>query len=116
MGRIVSAGDAAGAGHANSLIIDMYFVEVSAGFGNTGENTANGLALVGSNGITMHTGDNLVGVQAGRDLVAQVAAHEIAHNLGLSHVQDHNNLMGGGRDLTDAQIARIQSSRFTAAI
>ena len=91
----------------------MYFVEIAAGFADTTENTANGLAYVNDNGITMHVGDNLPSFLGGRDVVARVVAHEIGHNLGLDHVSDTNNLMNDGSDLNVSQITTIVNSSFT---
>ena len=110
---IVNAGDTAGIGDSSSLIIDMYFVEIAAGFADTTENTANGLAYVGANGITMHVGDNLPSFLGGRDVVARVVAHEIGHNLGLDHISDTNNLMNDGSDLNASQITTVINSSFT---
>ena len=61
----------------------------------------------------MHTGDNLVGFQSGREVVARVAAHEIAHNLGLSHIEDPVNLLDDGDQLNGTQVVSILDSGFT---
>jgi Ca2+-binding RTX toxin-like protein len=117
---VVNNGDAAGKGSSNPLVIDMYFVEKSAGFNDTGEDFANGLAYVDDSGVTIHIGDNLVGFEAGRAVVARVTAHELAHNLGLDHISTNGNLMkvgtGAGTTLTQAQINVMRNSRFTVDV
>lgn len=110
------AGDNAGVGNSNSLTIDMYFVEVAAGFSRRSENVANGLAFVGFNGISIHIGDSLPTFEAGRDVVAEVTAHEIAHNLGLDHVSDPNNLMGDGKNINASQRTTMLNNRYSVNI
>ena len=117
---VTSIGETAGVAHTDPLVLNMYFVEVSAGFSDQGENVTNGLAYVSANGSTVSVGDNLVDFQAGRDVVAAVMAHEIAHNLGLFHVTSSNNLMsqsgGTSTALTSSQITTILDSEFTRPI
>ncbi len=114
--RIISNGDSRGVGHSNRNVIDLYFVERVPGFGYEGDSVANGLAFVGFAGTAIHVGDDLVNFSGGRETIAEVTAHEIGHNLGLSHVSDRNNLLatnGNGTDLTDSQINTILRSTLS---
>ncbi len=93
LNQIIAQGDSAGLGSSNPNVVDAYFIERVPGFATLSENQANGLAFQGQTGLAAHVGDNLVGFEGGRAVVARVIAHEIAHNLGLSHVGGSNNLM-----------------------
>ena len=117
--RIVSSGDRNGLGSSNRNVIDLYFVEQVPAFRDLGDGTANGLAFIGSSGIAMHVGDDLVRTSGGRATIAEVTAHEIGHNLGLSHVNISNNLLvssGSGTDLTDSQINTILGSSLSRPV
>ena len=61
----------------------------------------------------MHVGDNVLNSSRGIETVARVTAHEIAHNLGLGHVNSETNLLGQGSELNDSQISTIRNSEFT---
>lgn len=115
LAAVVTSGDLAGVGNSNPQILDIYFVEISSGFPDTSEFTANGRALIGANGITQHVGDELVNFQPGQEVIASVVAHEIGHNLGLSHLVETENLMESftsGQRLNAAQISTVLASQF----
>jgi len=110
LGAIIQQGDDAGVGSSDPLVIDAYFVELVPAFTDLGENTANGLAFVGAPGFAIQIGDNLPETPGGRNVIAEVTAHEIGHNLGLNHLEVAGNLLApggfddGGSDLNQDQI------------
>ena len=113
---ITNMGDFSGTGSRDPLVVDLYFVNRVPGFASQSANTANGLAFVGSSGVAMHVGDNLVDSTSGRRVVGRVAAHEIAHNLGLSHLNDSSNLMDDGEELNVSQINVVRDSLISQLI
>lgn len=116
LSAILSAGEESEVANSDPLVLNMYFVEVSAFFPPTSNFTANGYARVDGNGSTVHIGDSLTTFASGRDVAARVTAHELAHNLGLVHVTETENLMANGSELNASQIATILDSEYTVPI
>lgn len=101
-------------------VINTIFVDHVPAFTVLGENSAAGFASISGNRIAMFVGDNLLGFQAGLEVIAGVFAHEIGHNLGLNHTGNGlANLMSpsGSSDQLDAgQIATARSSNLLRVV
>jgi hypothetical protein len=116
---ISSANAEGGVLDPNPKVINLFMVRIVPGFSQTSDNTSNGLAFVGGNGITLWAGPNLTGFQGGREVISSVLAHEIGHNLGLNHLGALENLMesgGDGERLNAAQISTARNSSLVVAI
>jgi Matrixin/PEP-CTERM motif len=116
---IINLASSAGKLNATATVLNVFFVEVVPHFTLLPENTSAGFAKIGGNGISFTVGSDLPTFQNGRDVVAAVLAHEIGHNLGLSHTSDVNNLMYSGstpqlqQKLTASQISNALNSSFS---
>ena len=100
-------------------VLNMYFVNQTPSSGSTSDLSADGFAFIDANGLAFHTGSTLVTTPDFRELVARVAAHELAHNLGLAHTNSPPNLLDpsiAGRNLTPNQINALRDSQFVQPI
>lgn len=101
-------------------IINAFLVNSVKGFSTNSEDAAFGFSYVGASGVTLRVGSNLLTFTEGRLAVARVAAHEIAHNLGLDHISSPSNLMYDqgitSDNLTTAQRNTIRDSMFAEVV
>jgi hypothetical protein len=105
----------------NGNVINAIFVDYVPGFPVLSENSAAGLASLPGDQIIVYCGDNLLGFQDGRDVIASVFAHKIGHNLGLDHTAGgSDNLMaefnGASERLNASQISLARTSSLLRVI
>ena len=74
--------------HPDASVINMFFVNVVPGWSLKTANWVNGVGNTGANGIAIFIGSSASAEHAGHWI-----AHELGHNLGLSHTDPIDNLM-----------------------
>jgi len=119
LNTVLGGGAAAGVANTDPNVINMYFVNISAGFALLGDNSASGIALLDGNGIMQFVGAGLPGFTGGQEVAASVVSHEIGHNLGLDHSIEIENLMDSSSladRLNSTQVATALASNLSVVV
>ncbi|MEM9479521.1 MAG: PEP-CTERM sorting domain-containing protein [Verrucomicrobiota bacterium] len=93
-------------------VVNMWFVHTVPGQSHPPSSQVRGHALVDAEGVAMSINANTQSTFGvlGREAIAAVVSHELAHNLGLQHVTITNNLLEAnimGHQLNASQISTI---------
>lgn len=119
--EIISRGDEAGIGSQNPRIVDYYFINRVPG--QVRPETSGGRAFIGQSGGVQSVGDSILDSEDGRDAVAYVFAHELAHNLGLQHTDENTSLLSSryrvgstNKFISQEQIQQMLASDITRPI
>ena len=113
-------GNNAGVTVRDGMTINMFFVNIVAGFSVLSANSSAALSetpTVGGLGddTSAYVGTNLLGFGAGREIIGSVIAHEIGHNLSLPNLDVPEGLMRpGGSALADGQ--RLNGAQISDAL
>jgi len=94
--------------------VNIFFVNVAAGFELLGPSFVAGLAETPGDDISLFVGSSLVTFTAGHEAIAHVISHEIGHNLSLPHSGLTENLMRAAG--TGSFGERLSAAQVTAAL
>lgn len=95
--------------------VNIFFVDVAAGFPLLSSNFAAGSAETPGDDISQYVGSDLPGFTSGHEVIASVIAHEIGHTLSLTHLDVAEGLMRPGDSmLADGQ--RLSAAEVNKAL
>lgn len=95
--------------------INMFFVNIAAGFSLLTNDFVAGLAETPGDDVSIFVGMNLLTFANGREAIAATIAHEIAHNLSLDHNEVDENLLISGTVMGVIEGERLSATQVSAA-